>query len=168
MTTLAQIKKIAKQDFIPAMKARGFLESSKSAMVFYKKHLDDIFQVIMFDLLSNKEDLEVLVFSWVPELKQSYDMKEFPKKLVITNGGSLDKNGLSESADYWEVSQIESVASILNEIIVSVDSHAIPWLNEINSREKLVDALFPDVSCRPNFTERKERILSKSLSNLDN
>ncbi|WP_100915003.1 hypothetical protein [Pseudoalteromonas spongiae] len=168
MTTLAQIKKIAKPWFIPEMKERGFSQNSKATLTFFREAVDGIYHFISFDILSSGENLRVNVFAWVPEINATYDFSQFPKKIGITNGGGLRDNDINIGHKYWKVRDEAEIINALKEILLGIDKIAIPWLDSVDTREELLERFFIDAKNRDNFQERKVRILSKSLSNLDN
>lgn len=168
MTTLAQIKKLAKPWFISEMKARGFSQNSKASMTFFREGVDGIYHFISFYILSSGENLRVNVFAWVPEINAVYDFSQFPKKIGITNGGGLRDNDINIGHKYWKVRDEAEIINALKEILLGIDKVAIPWLDGVDTREELLERFFIDEKNRDNFQEIKERILSKSLSNLDN
>ena len=108
------------------------------------------------------------MFAWVPEINATYDFSQFPKKIGTTNGGGLRDSDINIGHKYWKVRDETEIINALKEILLGIDEVAIPWLDGVDTRDELLERFFIDEKNRDNFQEIKERILSKSLSNLDN
>jgi hypothetical protein len=163
MTTLAQIKKIAKTEFIPAMEKHGFQESSKASMKFYRESKDGIFHIISFNVLRSGELLRIHVYSWVIEFEDEFNMDKFPKYTSILNGDCLGESRIGIEDKLWEIMDLENIPTVLAEILDRVNKIALPWLDGITNREELINRTLVDFrKNNPYFEEIKERVLSSS------
>ena len=159
MTTIAQLRKVAKDSFIDAMINRGFEESKKSKLFFYRVGNDDIYQIVDFEILRGGENLRIGVYCWVPEVQGGYDMASFPKHLAITNGCYLLKNSIGRGSRFWDLRDEEKRGNCLDEILSELDRIALPWFADITSRSDLVEAMFLDLKESEYFEEDKQAIL---------
>lgn len=161
MTTLAQIRKVAKVSFINLMEDRSFKEHEKSKLFFYRKNENDIYQIIDFELLRGGENLRIGIYCWVPEFHAEYDMQTFPKALYLNNGGHLLRDRVGAGNRFWDVREVESLASSLSDILSEIDRLAIPWFDGIATRHDLIEVLEERVKKRSSFPKKREEILGK-------
>lgn len=163
MTTLAQIKKIAKADFIPAMKERGFSQNSKAAMDFYREGDDGIYHMITFYILRSGENLRIHVYGWVKEIDEDIDISKFPRGTSMINGDCLGEKEIGIEDKWWDIADLDNIPSVLDEVLADIDDIAIPWLDGITSRDKLIERTTIDFRCNPTFASLKKRILEGSM-----
>lgn len=163
--TLAQLRKmVIAHGFKAQMSERGFEESNKSKLLFFRKNNDNIYQIINFEILSGGENLRILVFNWVPELVEGYDIANFPKSLTITNGDYITKKGrIGLGAKFWDLRDHSQINTHLDDILGDIDKFAIPWFEEIKTRSDLISIIFPDTKEKPTFASVKERVLNASV-----
>lgn len=162
MTTLAQIKKIAKLSFIPAMKERGFSQNSKDTMAFFREGNDGIYHLIAFYILQSGINLRIHVYSWVKEMADDFDMTKFPRGTSMVIGDCLADNEIGIGCKIWRIDHLDGIPKVLDEVLIDIDSIAIPWLDGITTREELIARTSIDFrSDNEKFEKMKEKVLKR-------
>jgi hypothetical protein len=159
MTTISKVKKIAKAEFIPEMKALGFEYIAKDT-TFYQD-VSGIRRVIWIEVTKGGHAF-IELFCWVPEINEDSKsaLARFPRDVPITNGGRLDTFGISGGGKFWSIQSEEEISTFLQESLDGLKKHIFPWFESIDSREKLLEAMHPDVKEREWFDEMKKDILA--------
>ena len=162
MTTLAQVKKVAKQRFIPTLEAHGFKHIK--TMDFLRRRPDYIHDVIALGILRGGGNLRASVDCWVPELDPEIDPRSIEKvpPPAISSGGDLGFDRISFGGRLWNVSREADIGPALDAVLDQVERIALPWFAAIESREKLVEALVPEVRNQPDFEQVRQAILQKT------
>lgn len=166
LVTKTELRKIASEcGLLSAMLERGFEESKKSKLFFYRKNKNAIFQMITFEILRGGENLEIATFNWVPEIHEEYDITEFPKAVKITNGGCITKKGtVGRGSKFWDLRNLQKMNENCVNILESIDLVAIPWLDSVRTRNDLIENIFLDIKDSPFFSPLKKRLLDDDSS----
>lgn len=162
MTTLAQVKKVAKTRFIPALEAHGFKHIKP--MEFMRRRPGHLYDFVALGILRGGGNLGASVLCWVPELDPEIDLEAIEKNSpgTLYCGGDLGWDRISFGGKLWDVSLEADIAPALEKVLDQVERIALPWFDSIDSREALVGALAPEVRNQPDFEQLREAILRKT------
>ncbi|MCZ8530392.1 hypothetical protein [Alteromonas sp. PRIM-21] len=139
MAKVSEVKKIAKDKFKPTIEEYGFKFFGNGLTAYRKKN--DIYQFITLNVWNAGNRLRSSIGCWVPEMQPDYDMNQFPKSLLPScSGGGLTDEGVSHGtpvSDSQDISKVELVEEALEQQLKLIESFALPFFEEISSRELL-------------------------------
>ncbi len=139
MTTLAILKRSAKEHFIPGMKERGFTYSAKH-FLFYRER-NGIYYFLTPSTTTGGH-AKFFYFAWAKELYLGeFDMSKFPKIGGMPTGDSLSKNGREGGGKLWNVDSVDDQIKAFEEVLELVDSFINPWFESIDSGDRLIQEL---------------------------
>lgn len=137
MTTISQLTKAGKKEFIPAIEKFGFKHYGK--LVFSREVGDGVHQVIAAEL-SYGENLKFIVTCFVEEFEPKY-MEKYPMNIPITSGGDLGEGLVA--GELWEIETLDDIDKVFNDIVHNVIDYALPWFSAVESRDDYVRVLYP-------------------------
>ena len=144
MTSFSHLRKIAQDALTPTFHGAGFAHARK--LTYWRKK-EDIYHVVLCDLNRNQNKLLVYVNGWVPEGAGPYDMQRFPEALPMYAFMGLTPQGLEYlPSPLWPVGSEEEARKTLELLAKTVEKIALPWLDQIRSREDLVKWIRKDLT----------------------
>lgn len=129
MTTLRQLRTLAKPVMIPRLQSLGF--DLKQTLNFVRRRRL-FFDIIRCEVLSSGENLRVQVYCWSSRLDPSIPPERIPIGCPIVTGGPLGRS--EEIPDYgslWNVRTTGEAAESLLSVLQQIESVAIPWFDQI-------------------------------------
>lgn len=162
MTTLAQLKKIAKDDLTPFMKSQGF--SLVNTFGYLKEGPEDIYYLIYPDI-SYGENLKVTAACHTAEMQQLIGTK-FPKFVSRLVAGELEPGEpiAYENGYIWKVETEEQAKQAVSEIKSCIIDSALPFFESMTSRQKLFDFTYPSMR-KGKYAEVLEEVLAWKPTN---
>lgn len=143
MTTLAQLKKYGKKTFVPFLNENGFQLVNK--FNFVKEGPEEINYALFFDL-SYGTNLKVKALCHTDDMNELIG-EPFPKFASDMVGGMLKPGEpvAYENGFVWDVESEDAIEKTLDEIKICITQSALPFFESIDSREKLVDFIYPSM-----------------------
>lgn len=154
MTTITQLTKAGKNNFIPAIENLDFKHYGK--LIFAREVGDGVHQVIGAEL-SYGENLKFIITCFVEEFDSKY-MDKYPMKIPITSGGDLGEELLA--GELWEVDTLDDVESIFSDVVQNIEAHAIPWFDSVQTRKDYIRVLYPHLKERLEEQGKLDLVLS--------
>ena len=148
MTTLAQLKKLAKDAFTPFLAEKGFEQVSAFT---YTRDVKEGVKHVIYPNINYGENLTVYISCHVPEM-DDYLGSTFPKNLLDGFvGGELDPSpeplefpGVFRYGSHlWKVPDESSAHAALVEIKACVIEFALPFFAGIQNRQDMINAMHP-------------------------
>lgn len=158
MTTLAQLKKIAKGDLTPFMKGKGF--DLVNTFGYLKEGPEGIYYMI-YPVISYGENLKITIACHTDEM-QELIATPFPKFVSSLVAGELEPGEpiAYENGHIWKVDTEDKAIEALVEIKKCIDDSALPFFESISDRDKLVDFIYPSMR-----TGDYAKVIDKILAN---
>ena len=130
MTTLTQLKKLAKDGFIPFMKENGF--EIFHTFTFVKKGKEEIFFVI-YPEISHGGNLRITAVCHTDEMQELFS-PEFPKYISRMVGGYLEpgEDIAYENRHIWKIDTEEMATEALKEIKSCLEESAFSFFDSIS------------------------------------
>lgn len=162
MTTLSQLKKIARSDFLPTLEKKGF--SLISTFTLTREADEKILHVIS-PIISYGTNLKVYITCYTPEMDED-DLPQyrFPKGLPTMVGGELDpdQDPSPISGHLWKVGNETDAKRSFDEVLKWIRLRAFPFFQKIQNREALINNVHRQL--RAQYAEEIEKIRSWSAS----
>ncbi len=133
MTTLVDIKRIAKEDLTPFLKERGFKMYKSMA---YLRQLEDGISHRIFFTLNYGENLSVDYFCECPEMPY-LPHRPFPQGSCGMVSGGLNKNWACEAGApgaCWKAGTPESAQQAMGEITTLIKDRLLPYFERMQTR----------------------------------
>lgn len=137
MTTLAELVKAGKCNFVPKLESYGFEHHGK--LQFSKVTGQGVHQLIRAEL-SYGENLIFLINCFVPEYNLKY-MENYPSQIPIVTGGDLGEDLVC--GELWEVDELDNIDEIYLDVIKNLEKYAFPWFERVQTRKDFFNELFP-------------------------
>lgn len=158
MTSINDVIKIAENKFIPSISKYGFGKLGKKPI--FIKRCNEIYHVISLDDSSYGGAFYVHVYAWVPEVYEKIvNKKNIESALnILATGGRLSRISIHSSWG-WEYKDKNNkeLDKLFKDILISVQSVAIPWFASVQTRKDFVEVLNDDYS---NDKKLQKRILN--------
>lgn len=157
MTTITQLVKRGKKNFIPLLEDLGFTDHDR--LSFSRKTDEGVYQLILADLsygVNLKFHITCIVKEYAP-----HKMDNFPRNINLTCGGRLGEGLVT--GELWDVEELDEIDSIFEDITQNIIEHALPWFETINTRQDYVNAMTADARERAEDNGRMEAILTPPL-----
>lgn len=149
--TKSQIERIFRAHFGPILRDHGFIPLD-GVKYYYFRVRGDLVDFIAFVVKPQGSRVELFVECWVPELNPEYPIEKFPKELVfqVRCGGGVDKTSIGIGGGSLPTANEYALANSIAEFERRINEVALPYFDEINSREilvkKIMDCLSQDGS----------------------
>lgn len=138
MTTTAQVRKYAKESFLPWMSSQGFILFG--SFDFYRRR-NGVYDLLLFTAKNGGWNLKCVAMCWAPECSPQYDMANFPKRLpvnTIWNGGYVSEFGVDFGGGSPSIRYEKDVSEALSYYANVIEKHALPWFETVPDLDHLL------------------------------
>ncbi|PQO33342.1 hypothetical protein C5Y96_10850 [Blastopirellula marina] len=135
-----QFDKLAKEAFGSMLQDFGFTSDQSRGCTFYRRVNDDLYHLIIPDLLRSGERYDVMVFPFCPRLDPLFSEK-FPDSLGIPTGSFcyLAPSGVGPDQTLFEASSEERFFSVFNsQVAPLLKTMAVGYLDQVQSLENML------------------------------
>lgn len=143
MTTLTKLKKLSKNRLTKFLTEQGF--EVVNPLMFFRKGPEDIYQVLLFEL-SYSQNLKVSALCHTKEMDDLIPCS-FPESVSVMVGGEIEPGEpiAYENGYIWDIETETNAISCLEKIQECIIESAFPFFEEISTRRKMVDFIYPSM-----------------------
>jgi hypothetical protein len=161
MTTLSELRKLARTSLTPELEKRGFKLAPKRLQYWRKK--SDVYHILSAQVFSGGAAMRLWAFPWVPEGQGVYDMSRFPDRVAVYAGGALGEHGIGVGGKSWAIATEADAHASFRDILRLLDTVGIPELDKITTRQALADAVLPSEQYAPGGILRADLVLGRAV-----
>jgi hypothetical protein len=154
MTTLRDIEKIAKSDFIPYLEGLGF--KKKGAFDFIRSR-GRFWDILAPEILSSGKTLRIYATCWVGAVNPKVSIDELPRNISILTGGPVGQ-GFPNSGGVWDIGGEVELKKSLAGIKGVIECEVVPWFSSISTSDDFIKWVDVNAKLREAWPQRERAI----------